>query len=132
MVKHCSVGGLVGRFEAAATENQNTAPIFVLASVAIEIDEGFGKKAMIEQFVFLELDFGKENDSGSSFGRWQENAINAEGGFFDFDRFKAVVVGLGGWIIDEGKQECGESFEDLIVDRIAFHKDDLSIATNSV
>jgi hypothetical protein len=39
---------------------------------------------------------------------------------------------LGGWIIDEGKQECGESFEDLIVDRVTFHRDDLAIATNSV
>jgi hypothetical protein len=55
---------------------------------------GFGKEAIVEGLVFLKLDFGEEDNARGCIVWGQKHAINAKGGFFDFDGFKAIMTGF--------------------------------------
>jgi hypothetical protein len=111
----------VGGFEAATGEEDHPLPVVVESGVAVEVEAGFGKEAIVEGFIALKLHFREKYSLGGGGGWGQENAINAEGGFFDFDRLKPIVAGLLGGLVNQGKEQAGKAFEDLVKNRVAAH-----------
>jgi hypothetical protein len=89
--------------------------------VGINIEHRFGKEAMVEQLILLELDFDEKYGFGrGGFGR-QKHAIDSESGFFDFDGFKAIGLGLFWRQGDQFKEETGKSLEELVENGISAH-----------
>jgi predicted RecB family endonuclease len=102
-------------FEAAAGINHDCSPVIEFLAVAIGIDADFAIESLlcethteetsarfhplIEKVVFLELDFA-EVDIASVIGG-QKYTIDAEAGFFDFNRIKGIASRVCGWIRDE-------------------------------
>ena len=52
---------------------------------------------------------------------WRKYAIDAEAGFFDFNRVKCIASGICGGIGDEVEQEGGRLGEKLVEDGVATH-----------
>jgi hypothetical protein len=68
-------------------------PVGVQGSVAIEVQEGLTEEPVVEVVIFLKLNFGEEDGFGDRIVGGQKYAINAKGGFFDFDGLEAVALG---------------------------------------
>ncbi len=90
-------------FEAATGEDDNTVPLIEAAGVAVEVEKTFPEEAIVEGVVFWELDFAEADDLGLGIRRGQENAVNAEGRFFNFDGLEAVALALLGVEAQQGK-----------------------------
>jgi len=112
--------GVVG-FEAATEKDDDAVPLVEAAGIAVEVEEAFAEEAVVEGVVFLELDFAEADDLGLGIGRGEEDAIYAEGGFFDFDGLEAIALALTGVEVEQGEEEAGAALEKLVEDGVAAH-----------
>lgn len=86
--------GEAGLLECAAGKEDYALPRATSISIAVGKDADFGVHPFVEDFVRLKLGFGKVG--GTRWGGRHPDSVGAEGGFFDFDRFKGVATGIGG------------------------------------
>jgi hypothetical protein len=87
-------------YELATGKDQSAVPAIVAALVSVEIQEQFGKEAVVNALIFLELDFSEEDASiRNIFGR-KKDAVDAKGWFLDFYRSEPVSLRGFGLLID--------------------------------
>jgi hypothetical protein len=91
------------------------------ASIAVAKGEyaNLGVHPFVKDFVGLKLHFGEVD--GACGGWWHPRPVCAKGCFFDFDRFKGVLLCISGFIGYKFKQKLWEAQKELIKNGVATH-----------
>ena len=110
--------GIVG-FQADPGEDHHRSPVVNLG-VLLQEQEDFGKQSPVDLAVSLKLYLDEVNRLVGGPLRWQENAIDAKGGFLHLDGFKAVALALVGGANQVKEQGRGQ-LEEEIEEGIGFH-----------
>jgi hypothetical protein len=69
-------------FDAAAGINNHCSPVVKLLAVAVSVDANLAIESLVEEVVWLKLEFAEVNIAAVV--GWQKYTIDAEAGFFDF------------------------------------------------